>query len=338
LLIRELKAYKGRNIYSHQKVIKMVVDLEEWNDIPTVKIGDFNKRLLEMLPGLQLHHCSLGYEGGFKERLEEGTYLAHVMEHSALEILNLIGHSVSFGRARQIGDTSNYSIIYAYKDEHAGLETGKVVVQMANALCSGEPFDLDSKLQRIKEVMWRYGLGPSTQAIADAALDRGIPVTRIGKGSIIQLGYGKYHKKMEGTLTDSTSCISADMACDKTVTNELLYRSGIPVPKGIVCLSAEEALEAASEIGGPVVIKPINGNHGKGVSLNIDSPEEIINAYKIASQISDSVLVEEYIKGNDYRILIVGNQVCAVALRVPAHVIGDGKHTIEELVEIKNQG
>ena len=315
MLIRELKAYSGRNIYSHQKVIKMIVDLEEWNDIPTVQIKNFNERLLELLPGLHSHQCSLGFEGGFRQRLEEGTYLAHVIEHSALEILNRIGHTVSFGRARQIGDTSCYTVIFAYRDEHAGLEAGRLAVNMARALCSGEPFDLEAGLKRIKELMLRYGLGPSTQAIVDAAIDRGIPVTRIGKGSIIQLGYGKYHKKVEGTLSDSTSCISADMACDKTVTKELLSQAGIPVPRGFVCLTAEEAVEAAKEIGCPVVIKPINGNQGRGVSLNIQSPEEIVSAFHIASHVSEGVLLEEYIKGNDYRVLIVGNQVSAVSLR-----------------------
>jgi cyanophycin synthetase len=315
----------------------MVIDLEEWNDIPTLQIEGFNHRLLELLPGLHAHHCSLGCEGGFLRRLEEGTYLAHVMEHSALEILNSIGHSVSFGRALQMGDTSCYTILFAYQDEHAGTEAGRLAVQMAQALCVGEPFDMEAGLKRIRETIWRYGLGPSTQSIVDAAIDRGIPVTRIGKGSIIQLGYGRYHKKMEGTLSDSTSCISADMACDKTVTKELLSQAGIPVPKGFVCLTAEEAVEAAKEIGSPVVLKPINGNQGRGVSLNIQSDEEIVNAFRIAAQISESVLVEEYIKGNDYRVLIVGNQVSAVALRVPAHVMGDGTHTVSELVDLKNR-
>jgi len=315
----------------------MIVDLGEWDDIPTNQIPNFNKRLLELLPGLASHHCSLGYEGGFQERLGEGTYLAHVIEHSALEILNLIGQPVSFGRARRIDDTSCYNIIYAHREENAGLEAGRTAVQLAQALCLNQPFNIEEKMKQIQEVAWRFGLGPSTKAIADAAMDRGIPVTRIGKGSIIQLGYGKYHKKMEGTLTDNTSCISVDMACDKTITKELLSQAGIPVPEGRMCRTIEEAKEAAEEIGYPVVVKPVNGNQGKGVSLNIQTPDELNNAFRIASKFTENILVEEYINGNDYRILIVGDQVTAVSLRIPANVTGDGIHTIAELVELKNR-
>ena len=293
--------------------------------------------MLSVLPGLSYHHCSLGYEGGFKQRLKEGTYLAHVIEHSALEILNQIGHSVSFGRARRIGETSCYTILFAHKEEHTGLETAKLAVQMAQSLCLGEPFDMNKGLKHIQETVGRYGYGPSTQAIVDAALERGIPVTRIGKGSILQLGYGKYHKKMEGTLTDNTSCISADIACDKVISKELLSQVGIPVPKGIACMTVDEAKEAAVEICFPIVIKPINGNQGKGVSLNIQSIDEIPDAFRIAAEVSEIILVEEFVKGNDYRVLIIGNQIAAVSLRVPAHVMADGKHTIAQLVELKNR-
>ncbi|MGI6538681.1 MAG: cyanophycin synthetase [Caldicoprobacterales bacterium] len=336
MLIYELKAYNGRNIYSHQRVIKMVVDLEEWVDIPTVEIPGFNERLMKLLPGITKHHCSLGREGGFIIRLQEGTYLAHVIEHSALEILNLIGQNVSFGRARRIRDTSSYTIVFAQMEEHAGLEAGRLAVNMVETLCKGQDFDIDFGINRIKETALRYGLGPSTQAIADAAIDRGIPVTRIGKGSIIQLGYGKYHRKMEGTLSDSISCISTDIACDKAITKELLNQSGIPVSKGIVCSTMDEAVEAAIEIGYPVALKPVYGNQGKGVSLNIESEEEIAQAFRIAAKISKNVLVEEMIQGNDYRVLVIGNQVSAVSLRIPAHIVGDGKHTIAQLVEMKN--
>jgi len=293
----------------------MIVDLEKWDNIPTNQIPKFNQRLLELLPGLAAHYCSLGYEGGFKRRLDEGTYLAHVIEHSALEILNQVGQPVSFGQARRIKNTSCYTIVFAQREEHAGLEAGKTAVQMVKAITTDTTFDITERLNRIQELSWKFGLGPSTRAIADAALDRGIPVTRIGKGSIIQLGYGKYHKKIEGTLTDNTSCISVDMACDKTVTKELLEQAGIPVPKGGVCRTIKEAIQTAEEIGYPVVLKPVNGNQGKGVSLNIQCPEEIPEAFRIAAAFSENILVEEYINGNDYRILVVGNQVSAVSLR-----------------------
>ncbi len=315
----------------------MIVDLQEWEDIPTCEIPNFNEQLLRILPGLSYHHCSLGFEGGFKQRLKDGTYLAHVIEHSALEILNQIGHNVSFGRARQVGETSCYTILFAHKEEHIGLETGKLAVQMAQSLCLGEPFDMNLGIKHIQETAGRYGYGPSTQSIVDAALERGIPVTRIGKGSILQLGYGKYHKKMEGTLSDSTSCISADIACDKVISKELLSQVGIPVPRGIVCINVDEAKKAAAEIGFPIVVKPINGNQGKGVSINIQSVDEIPDAFRIASEVSENILVEEYVRGNDFRVLIIGNQIAAVSLRIPAHVMADGKHTIAQLVELKNR-
>lgn len=336
MLIQDIRIYRGRNIYSHQKVVRMILNLGHWDNVPTNEIGGFSQRLLDLLPGLKRHYCSPGYEGGFLKHLNEGINLAHVVEHCAIEIQNLLGHDVSFGQTRQIKNSSSYCVVYAYKDEQAGIESGRLAVQIADALCNQEKINLDEGIYRIKEVMFRYGLGPSTQAIVDAAIERGIPVIRIGRGNIIQLGYGKYHKKMEGTLSESTSCISADIASDKAITNELLAQAGIPVPRGILCYSAEEAVEAAESIGYPVVVKPSNGNQGKGVSLDLQSKEEVISAYNIASKINDCVLVEEYIKGNDYRVLIVGNQVSAVALRVPAYVIGDGIHSIKELVEIKN--
>ncbi|HPT79446.1 MAG TPA: cyanophycin synthetase [Candidatus Atribacteria bacterium] len=336
MLIKEIRIYKGRNIYSHQKVVRIIIDLGIWDNVTTNEINNFNQRLVDLLPGLRRHCCSLGYEGGFLEHLEKGTNLAHVIEHCAIEIQNKLGHDVSFGQTRQIKNSSFYNVVFAYKNEQAGIESGRLAVQIAEALCKQEQIDIDEGIDRIKELIYRYGLGPSTQAIVDAAIERGIPVTRIGRGNIIQLGYGKYLKKMEGTLSESTSCISADIASDKAITNELLAQAGIPVPRGVLCYSGEEAVQAAESIGYPVVVKPSNGNQGKGVSLGLQTKDEVIDAYDIASRINDCVLVEEYIKGNDYRVLIIGNQVTAVALRIPAYVIGDGIHSIKELVDIKN--
>ena len=334
--IINIKAYKGRNIYSHRKVVKMTVDLKEWDDIPTCEIPHFNESLLELLPGLHEHYCSLGYPGGFIKRLEEGTYLAHVIEHIALEILNELGYSVSFGKARQIKNSSLYTIIYAYENEYAGLEAGKLAVNLANSLCSQQSFDLKTAINEIKEKAVQWELGPSTKAIVEAAFERGIPVTRIGKGSIIQLGYGKYQKRIEATITDMTSCIAVDIACDKSATKEILMEAGIPVPEGYVCSSAQEAILLAEKIGYPVVIKPERGNQGRGVSLNLQTPDEVLEAYEIAAKIDENVIVERYIKGRDYRVLVVGDKVVAVAQRIPAHVVGDGMHSIKQLIEIVN--
>lgn len=334
--ILNIKAYKGRNIYSHRKVVKMTIDLKDWNDIPTREIPNFNESLVKLLPGLQEHHCSLGYPGGFIKRLEEGTYLAHVIEHIALEILNELGYLVSFGKARQIKNSSLYTVVYAYENEYAGLEAGKLAVSLANHLCNQQPFDLKTAMDKIKEKAIQWELGPSTKAIVDAAFERGIPVMRIGNGSIIQLGYGKYQKRLEATITDTTSCIAVDIACDKSTTKEILMEAGIPVPEGYVCSSPQDAIYLAERIGYPVVIKPERGNQGRGVSLNLQTPDEVLSAYKIASQIDENVIVERYIKGNDYRVLVVGDKVAAVAQRVPAHVVGDGIHSIKQLIEIVN--
>ena len=334
--ICEIKAFKGRSIYSHKKVVKLTVDLEEWADIPTKDIGHFNENLLKILPGLKEHHCSVGKPGGFVMRLNEGTYLAHVIEHCALEIQNMLGYNVSFGRARQIESSSRYYIVYEYINEVTGLEVGRFTVRLMESLCGGRLVDIKPDIEAIKKRAMKSELGPSSKAIMDAAIERGIPVIRIGDGSILQLGYGKYQKRMEATITDNTSCISVDIACDKSTTKEILGEAGIPVPTGDVCTMVHDALHIAEELGFPVVVKPERGNQGRGVSLALTSPQEVAEAFRIAKKIDENVIVEKYIQGNDYRVLVVGDRVVAVSQRIPAHVIGDGKHTIEQLVEITN--
>lgn len=333
----EIKAFRGRNIYSHLPVIRILANLKEYYNISTNNISDFTSSLLMLMPGLKHHRCSFEYEGGFEDQLELGTNLAHVIEHCSIEIQNMLGYRVNFGQSGPGEKRGDYIILFSYSDENAGIEAGKLSFRIVQALCNGAKIDLSDELKRIRNIVQRFGLGPSTQAIVNAATERGIPVTRIGNGSIIQLGYGKYQKKMEGTLPDTTSCISVDIACDKAITKELLDQSGIPVPKGVLCYTLNEALEVSRYIEFPLVVKPLNGNQGKGVSMKIQSEDELINAFEIASRISQGVLVEEYVRGNDYRILVVGNQVAAAAHRIPAYVIGDGKHSIEQLVEIRNR-
>jgi cyanophycin synthetase len=337
LRICELRAFRGRNTYSHQKAIKLVVDLGQWVNTPTKDISGFNNMLLRLLPGLKEHRCSIGHPGGFLIRLEEGTYLAHVIEHCALEMQNMLGYKVNFGRARQIGDSTCYSIVYAYINEVAGLEVANCTLGLVNALCRGEMFELDLYLNKIKEKTAKNVLGPSTKAIVEAALDRGIPVTRIGKGSILQLGYGKFQKRIEATITEDTSCISVDIACDKSITKEILSEVGIPIPEGNVCFSLQEALEIAKELGYPVVVKPERGNQGKGVSLGLTTPEEVADAFRFAKLVDENIIVEKHVKGKDYRVLVVGDKVAAVSQRIPARVIGDGQHTISQLVELVNK-
>ncbi|NLI60330.1 MAG: cyanophycin synthetase [Clostridiales bacterium] len=335
--IIELKAFKGRNIYSHKKTIKMIVDLNKWVDISTKNIENFNSRLVSILPGLYEHKCSLGYAGGFIERLNKGTYMAHVMEHISIELLNILGEPIGFGKARRVGDTSLYTIVYEYLDETRGLEVGKVAVQLVKSLYKGKDFDLDSALNIVKEKVCRNQLGPSTRAIVDAAIKRKIPITRIGRDSIIQLGYGKYQKRIQATIVEDTSCIAVDLACDKTTTKMILEDVGIPVPEGGACKSIQQAIDMAEKIGYPVVVKPEKGNQGKGVSLDNTNPSEVAQSFIAASRFDDNVLIEKRIPGNDYRILVINGRIAAVARRVPAHVVGDGIHNISQLIEIVNK-
>lgn len=335
--ILELRAFNGRNIYSHKKIIKMVIDLKEWVDIPTTDIEGFNSGLLKAIPSLDEHRCSLGYSGGFIERLNEGTYMAHVIEHIAIELLNILGEKVYFGKARRIGDTSRYLIVYEYIDETRAIEVGKLAVQLAESLCNKKVFNLKKALDILSLKVSKNQLGPSTKAIVDEAIKRKIPVIRIGTGSIMQLGYGKYQKRIQATIVENTSCIAVDMACDKTITKMLLDESGIPIPEGGVCNTIQQAISIAESIGYPVVVKPEKGNQGKGVSLNLMGPGEVIDAFHIARKFENNILVERYVPGNDYRVLVINGRVAAVAKRIPAHVIGDGIHTISELVDKTNE-
>ncbi len=333
--ICEIKTYRGRNIYSHNKVIKMTIDLKDYIDIPTNKIDGFNKRLLEYLPGLMKHSCSIGEPGGFVQRLNEGTYLAHVIEHCTIEILNCLGYDISFGRARHIGGAV-YMVIYGFIDEVSGIEAGKLAVYLVKAIIDNKNIDMARALATIEKNSRERSLGPSTRAIVEAALNRGIPVIQIGSGSILQLGYGKYSKRIEATITDNTSCVAVDIACDKFLTKELLYDVGIPVPKGGICTNLDAALDIIEDIGTPVVIKPQSGNQGKGVSTCLRDSNDIKMAFEYAKQFDDNIIVEEFIDGKDYRVLVVNNKVVAVAQRLPAHVIGNGKNTIGELISLIN--
>jgi len=336
--IVEMRAYKGRNIYSHQKVIRMVLDMQSLPDLPTKDLGNFNKLLIEYFPGLKDHFCSRGYKGGFLERLEEGTYLPHVIEHLAIEIQNCIGYAVSFGKARKIKDVKNhYAIIYAYESQPVGMSAGENAVEIANCLLNHADPNVKERLQNIKELDLRTSPGPSTKSILDAAQERGIPVISLGNGSIYQLGYGRYQKRIEATISDDTSCIAVDIACDKNLTNTILSEVGIPVPTGIVCHNMDDVERAVEILGYPLVLKPQMGNQGKGVFLNLRSKREVEEAYQIAKEIDENVLVEKYIQGKDYRILVVGNEVVAVAERIPPHIVGDGVHTIQELIDEINQ-
>jgi cyanophycin synthetase len=337
LHIIDFTIYRGRNIYSHRPVMKMILDIGKYGEIPTNQIPGFNEKLLALFPGLQTNVCGLGYEGGFLERLKKGTYLAHVLEHVILEMQAMVGYDLHYGKTRVIQEPSVYYLVYEYENEVCGLECGKASVFILNHLLDDEEIEIDGFIDYLKKISSEAELGPSTAAIVQETKKRNIPVTRIGNGSLIRLGYGKYSRLIEATLTDATPCISADISSNKQLTKFLLSENQIPVPYGKVVFSEISAQMVSKQIGLPVVIKPFDANQGKGVHLNLKTKQEIIAAFRDASKYSNGIIVEQYIAGRDYRVLVVGGKVSAVAERVPALVVGDGKHTIEELVKIINQ-
>lgn len=334
--IQSMYCFKGRNIHSHQPVVRMIVDIGKYEAGPTKDIPGFNTKLLESFPELSNHTCGVGYIGGFGERLQEGTYIGHVAEHLIIALQNRFGYPVKYGKTRQIGNSSRYYIIYEYSNEGFAIECGRKAVEIVKAFAEGNTVDLEGILEELKWISAETDMGPSTKAIYQAAKRRGIPISRMGDGSILRLGYGKYTRIIQASLTDSASCISVDIASDKQMTKRLLADNNIPVPYGILVRTKQEALEAAEKVGYPLVIKPGDSNQGKGVTVNICSEDKIPAAFSEARKYSKKVMVERYINGKDYRVLVVGGQVCAVAERRPPKVTGDGVRTIAQLVEYEN--
>lgn len=329
--------YPGPNIYCLRPIMKLVVDIGDYSEIPTKDIKGFNEKLLQSFPGLAKNTCSLGYEGGFVQRLKEGTFLAHVLEHVILEMQFMLGYDVKYGKTRLLHEPSEYYLVYEYRNEVCGLECGKAAVFILNCFLNGEDLKIQEFLDYLKKVSLDAELGPSTSAIVEEAKKRGIPVTRIGDESLVRLGYGRNSRMIESTMTDTTSCISADISCNKQLTKSILSEHHIPVPYGKVVYSEISAVIVARQIGLPVVLKPFNANQGKGVFLNLNTEQEIKNAFREASKFSNGIIVEKFILGKDYRILVVGDKVCAVSERLPAMVVGDGTHTIKELVDLVNE-
>lgn len=334
--IHSIYCFKGRNIFSHRPVVRMVVDIGSFEAGPTRDISGFNKKLLEHFPGLSEHTCGLGYPGGFGERLLEGTYMGHVAEHLIIEIQNKLGYPVKYGKTRQIGTTSKYFIIYEYVNEVLAVECGKKAIEILIAFAEGTNIDTKQILQELNKLALSSDMGPSTKALYNAALKRGIPVSRLGTGSILKLGYGKYSRTVQASLTDSSSCISVDIVSDKQLTKQILTDNGLPAPYGITAETFQEAADAVRKVGYPLVIKPLDSNQGKGVTVNILSEEQVVEAFFEAKQYSKKIIVERYIAGKDYRVLVVGGKVSAVAERRPPQIVGDGIRTIKELVDCEN--
>jgi cyanophycin synthetase len=340
--IRGTKTYRGPNVWARTPVIHMSLDIGELEDRPTNAIPGFYERLTELIPSLYEHECSLGHQGGFLERLREGTLAGHVVEHVALELQNLAGVEVTRGKTRGTAEPGVYDVVYSYSQEDVGLASGKLAVRLINHLIHGsEPnFDFVRELEEgIIRLAEQFAYGPSTAAIVASAEWEGIPVLRLHPGrSLVQLGHGCHQQRIWATVTSATSDIADAIASDKDLTNRLLQDVGIPAPRGELVRTPDEAIAAAARIGYPVVLKPLDGNHGRGVCLDLGNEAEVRACFPSAATESRDgrIVVERYLSGKDYRILVVDKRVVAVAERVPAHVVGDGVSTVGELVEIAN--
>ncbi|MCD6018696.1 MAG: cyanophycin synthetase [Bacteroidetes bacterium] len=336
--IIEIKVMRGPNYWSiaRKKLIVMKLDLEDLEERPTNKIDGFDKRIMELIPSLMEHRCSEGKEGGLLVRIKDGTWMGHVIEHIALELQTLAGMECGFGRTRSTGKKGVYNVVFSYMEEAVGVYAAKAAVKVAEHLIAGEPYDIESDIRKMRELRESVRFGPSTGSIVDEAIARDIPFIRVNSESLVQLGYGKNQVRFRATMTDRTSSIAVDLASNKDETKKMLKDAAIPVAKG-VCISDPDALEeAVNSVGFPLVFKPLDGNHGKGASINVKTLEEAKEAFEHAKKYSRKIIIEKFITGYDFRVLVINNRFIAAALREPAHVKGDGKSTIQQLIDKEN--
>jgi cyanophycin synthetase len=340
--------YLGPNLYALFPVIRLTIQLGELEDWPSGKLGkDFTGGLLAALPTLSEHGCSYGEPGGFVRRLteDEGTWMGHIFEHVAIELQNIAGADVTYGKTRGTGTHGEYNVVYSYEQEDVGIEAGRLAQSLLLSLCPKElqpddirknGFNWEEERDSFIRSAQRRALGPSTASLVKAAEERDIPWLRLNKYSLVQFGHGKYARKIQATITGETTHIGVELASDKEETNLLLGDLGLPVARQILVYSESRAAQAAKRIGYPVVVKPLNANHGRGVSIGLTDEASVQVAFEHASQHSRSVIVESFIEGLDHRLLVVDGKLVAASKRVPGHIIGDGKSSVEKLVEVVN--
>ncbi|MBL0211300.1 MAG: cyanophycin synthetase [Holophagaceae bacterium] len=347
--ILDRSIYVGPSLYAHFPVIRLELDLEALELWPTARLGSgFIDALIEALPGLQEHGCSYGEPGGFVRRMreDEGTWMGHVLEHVAIELQNVAGEQVTFGKTRGAGREGVYTVVYEYAQKEEGVEAGELAMRL---LCSLLPEDIRPERSVPEGWVWgtardeyiryaqRRALGPSTMSLVRAAEERGIPWMRLNDQSLVQLGHGKYQQRIQATVTGRTSHIAVELAGDKEETNKILGSLGLPVPRQELAQTEEAAVRAARRIGFPIVTKPYNGNHGRGISIRLTTDDEVRAGFAAAKEHSRSVIVETYVEGDDHRLLVVNGELVAATRRTPGHVVGDGVRTVKELVEIVNE-
>ncbi|HEY5541302.1 MAG TPA: cyanophycin synthetase [Coriobacteriia bacterium] len=335
----ESRALRGANHYSYRPVIILTVDLQEYCEVFTNTLEGFTDALLELVPSLEEHRCSEDERGGFILRMREGTLLGHVIEHVALEFQCIAGMEVGFGKTIDTDTPGVYEVIFSYWVEEAGVTAGAKAIAVVNALLEGkcDTIDIEAIVRELEDISADHYLGPSTAAIVEEAEHRGITVLRLDDYNLVQLGEGKYQRRIEASITSRTSMIGVETAGNKKLTKNMLDDAGIPVPKGTVVGKMKSVVEDAKWLGYPVVVKPHDGHHGKGVTTDIHDVSDLRKAFSRAKEISDRVIVEKFCTGNDYRILVIDGRFVAAAMREPAAVTGDGEHTIKELIEIENR-
>jgi cyanophycin synthetase len=336
--IEGIRALEGPNVHHRKPVLVMTLRLEELTGRESRELPGFSERLLELLPGLGGHVCSRGYAGGFVERLHEGTYFGHVIEHVALELAARLGSQATYGKTRHAGEHGLYDVIVRYESEQGMRFLLETAVSLVAALAAGEDYPLAGRLEQAERIITDTRLGPSTRAIVAAAEKRGIPWRRLSDGSLVEFGHGRNRKLIQAALSGETSQIAVDTAGDKELTKRLLRDAFLPVPAGIAVDSPEGAVAAFRRLRAPVVLKPQSGNQGRGVTLGLMDEEQVRQAFSRAAAVSGpQVLLEEQLEGKDYRVLVVAGKMVAASLRVPGHVTGDGQHTLEQLIELTNQ-
>ncbi len=342
--ILEIRTLRGPNYWSGywKKLIIMRLDIGDYEQQPTDKIEGFYDRMREVMPSLQSHGCSYQEEGGFLRRVKDGTWAGHVIEHFALELQTLAGMDVGYGRTRETGEPGIYNVVFAYFEEEVGRYAARAAVRLFLELAEGKPIDeikqtLADEVQEMREIRERVRFGPSTGSIVEEAEARDIPYIRLNDQSLVQLGYGVHQQRIQATVTARTGMISVDIAGNKDATKKLLGEMGVPVPKGYKIRDEDEIEGAVKSLGFPLVVKPLDGNHGKGATVGLENLEEVITAFHKAKDYSRYVIIEKMLTGADFRALVVNNQIVAIAERTPAHVVGDGEHTIQQLIDKINE-
>lgn len=341
--ILEIRTLRGPNYWSGywKQLIIMRLDIGEYEQKPSHKIEGFYGRMMDLMPSLVAHGCSYGEEGGFLRRVKEGTWAGHIIEHFALEMQTLAGMDVGYGRTRETGEKGIYNVVFGYREEEVGRYVAKASVRIFEDLAEDKPIDeiketLAETIQRMREIREDVRFGPSTGSIVEEADLRDIPYIRLNDQSLVQLGYGVHQKRIQATTTSKTNMISVDIAGNKHATKKLLGEMGVPVPKGYKIRDEDELESTVKAVGYPLVIKPLDGNHGKGATVGIRDLEHARIAFEKAKEYSRWIIVEQMLEGADFRALVVNNRLIAVAERIPAHVVGDGKSTIQELIDATN--